>query len=116
MGDEDPALDSEYAATLRANKCRVRNDTTTKVEMDPGGRKTFDLSCYKFLLKRRGLFQSDDALTTNSNALALIKQPLRGSLQNFFTEFANSMEKLGRINFKTGNTGEIRRQCALVNS
>lgn len=72
--------------------------------MDPGSRKTFDLSYYKLLPKRRGLFQSDAALTTNSNALASIKQLLRGSLQKFFTEFANSMEKLGRINFKTGNT------------
>ncbi|KAJ0054417.1 hypothetical protein Pint_02069 [Pistacia integerrima] len=116
VGDEDPALDSEYAATLRANKCRVLNDTTTKVEMDPGSRKTFDLSYYTLLLKRRGLFQSDAALTTNSNSLALINQLLSGSLQNFFSEFATSMEKMGRVNVKTGTTGQIRKQCALVNT
>ncbi|XP_044465711.1 peroxidase 39-like [Mangifera indica] len=116
VGDEDPSLDSEYAATLRANKCRVLNDTTTKVEMDPGSRKTFDLSYYSLLVKRRGLFQSDAALITNSSSLALINQLLSGSEQNFFTEFATSMEKMGRINVKTGTTGQIRKRCALVNS
>ncbi|KAL9996925.1 putative peroxidase [Helianthus debilis subsp. tardiflorus] len=84
--------------------------------MDPGSRKTFDLSYYTLLLKRRGLFESDSALTTNSNTLAYINQLLQGSLQNFFSEFALSMEKMGQIEVKTGTTGEIRRNCAVVNS
>ncbi|KAI9176323.1 hypothetical protein LWI28_001334 [Acer negundo] len=116
VGDEDPALDSEYAANLKANKCRTPTDNTTKVEMDPGSRKTFDLSYYTLLLKRRGLFQSDAALTTNSATLNLINQLLQGSLENFFAEFAKSMEKMGRINVKTGTVGEIRKHCAVVNS
>lgn len=115
IGDEDPALDSEYAANLKARKCRSISDNTTIVEMDPGSRKTFDLSYYKLLLKRRGLFQSDASLTTNSNTLSMIRQILQGSL-DFRSEFSKSMEKMGRIRVKTGSTGEIRRQCALVNS
>ena len=59
VGDEDPSLDSEYAANLKANKCKGPNDNTTKVEMDPGSRNTFDLSYYVYGLKRRGLFESD---------------------------------------------------------
>ena len=114
-GDEDPALDSEYAANLKARKCRSISDNTTIVEMDPGSRKTFDLSYYKLLLKRRGLFQSDAALTTNSNTLSMIRQILQGSI-DFRSEFSKSMEKMGRIRVKTGSNGEIRRQCALVNS
>lgn len=114
-GDQDPALDSEYAANLKANKCKTPNDNTTKVEMDPGSRKTFDLSYYTLLLKRRGLFQSDAALTTNSASLSFINQLLQGGTGNFFSEFAKSMEKMGRINVKTGSDGEIRKQCAVVN-
>ena len=64
MGDQDPALDSNYAANLKANKCRNPNDNTTKVEMDPGSRKTFDLSYYSLLLKRQDLFESNVALTS----------------------------------------------------
>ena len=84
--------------------------------MDPGSRKTFDLSYYTNVLKRRGLFQSDSALTTSTATLSIINQLLSGSLQNFFSEFATSMEKMGQINVKTGSVGEIRKQCAFVNS
>lgn len=115
IGDEDPALDSEYAANLKARKCKSISDNTTIVEMDPGSRKTFDLSYYKLLLKRRGLFQSDASLTTNSNTSSMIRQILQGSI-DFRSEFSKSMEKMGRIRVKTGSNGEIRRQCALVNS
>jgi peroxidase len=116
LGTQDPALDSEYAANLKARKCRSLNDNTTIVEMDPGSSRTFDLSYYRLLLKRRGLFQSDSALTTNSTTLSFVNQLLQGSLENFFAEFADSMEKMGRINVKTGTVGEIRKQCAVVNS
>ncbi|KAI3812178.1 hypothetical protein L1987_16885 [Smallanthus sonchifolius] len=114
--DQDPTLDSEYADNLRSRKCRTQNDNTTKVEMDPGSRKTFDLSYYTLLLKRRGLFESDSALTRNNNTLAYINQLLQGSLQSFFSEFALSMEKMGQIEVKTGNSGEIRRNCAFINN
>ncbi|KAJ6866212.1 hypothetical protein NC652_037690 [Populus alba x Populus x berolinensis] len=113
LGTQDPALDSEYAANLKARKCRSLNDNTTIAEMDPGSFRTFDLSYYRLLLKRRGLFQSDSALTTNSTTLSLVNRLLRGSLENFFAEFAKSMEKMGRINVKTGTVGEIRKQCAV---
>lgn len=84
--------------------------------MDPGSFRTFDLSYYTLVLKRRGLFQSDSALTTSSTTRAFITQILQGSLANFYSEFAQSMEKMGRVDIKTGSTGEIRRQCAVVNS
>ncbi|KAJ6908497.1 hypothetical protein NC651_018795 [Populus alba x Populus x berolinensis] len=82
--------------------------------MDPGSRNTFDLSYYRLELKRRGLFESDAAVTTNSDALSVINQLLQGSL-DFYPECAKSMEKMGMINVKTGSNGEIRKQCALVN-
>ncbi|KAJ0451658.1 putative peroxidase [Helianthus annuus] len=116
VGDQDPTLDSEYAANLKSRKCRTQNDNTTIVEMDPGSRTTFDLSYYSLLLKRRGLFESDSALTRDSNTLALINQLLQGSLQNFLSEFAMPMEKMGRIEVKTGTSGEIRKNCAVANS
>lgn len=115
-GDQDPTLDSEYANNLRSRKCKTQNDNTTLVEMAPGSSKTFDLSYYTLLLKRRGLFQSDSALTKNATTLTYINKILKGSLKKFYKEFALSMEKMGRIEVKTGSAGEIRRNCALVNS
>ncbi|KAE9456182.1 hypothetical protein C3L33_11919, partial [Rhododendron williamsianum] len=116
VGDEDPALDSEYAANLKARKCKTANDTTTIVEMDPGSSRTFDLDFYTLLTKRRGLFQSDAALTTSSTTKAYITQFLKGSLKDFYAEFALAMEKMGRVEVKTGSVGEIRKHCAVVNS
>ncbi|TMW81027.1 hypothetical protein EJD97_012658, partial [Solanum chilense] len=84
FGTEDPSLDSEYAANLKANKCKSINDNTTIVEMDPGSLRTFDLSYYKLLLKRRGLFQSDAALTTSTTTKTYIEQLVTGSLQEFY--------------------------------
>ncbi|XP_057792533.1 peroxidase 3 [Salvia miltiorrhiza] len=115
VGDQDPALDSEYAANLKANKCKFINSTVI-VEMDPGSFRTFDLSYYKLVLKRRGLFQSDAALLTDSRTKSFITQILDGSLNNFYQEFASSMEKMGRVGVKTGSVGEIRTHCAVVNS
>lgn len=83
--------------------------------MDPGSRNTFDLGYYKQVVKRRGLFISDDALLASSVTRSIIKQQLQ-STQRFFIEFAKSMEKMGRINVLTGTQGEVRKHCAFVNS
>lgn len=115
VGDEDPALDSEYAANLKAKKCKSLSDNTTIVEMDPGSVRTFDLSYYSLLLKRRGLFTSDSALTTGTASKTYITKFLKGSL-DFYKEFGSAMVKMGKINVKTGSVGEIRKHCAMVNS
>ncbi|KAG5596877.1 hypothetical protein H5410_038109, partial [Solanum commersonii] len=115
LGTQDPSLDSEYASNLKGKKCKSINDNTTIVEMDPGSFRTFDLSYYKLLLKRRGLFQSDAALTTSATTKSFINQLVKGSLEEFNTEFAKAMEKMGKIEVKTGSAGDIRKQCAFVN-
>ncbi|CAL9232443.1 unnamed protein product [Arabidopsis halleri] len=115
VGDQDPSMDSEYVDNLKSRRCLSLADNTTNVEMDPGSRNTFDLSYYRLVLKRRGLFESDAALTMNPAALAQVKRFAGGSEQEFFAEFSKSMEKMGRIGVKTGSDGEIRRTCAFVN-
>ncbi|KAL2328331.1 hypothetical protein Fmac_021758 [Flemingia macrophylla] len=110
-GDTDPNLQSEYAKNLKTLKCKNINDQTTLIEMDPGSRNTFDLGFYKQLVKRRSLFQSDAALLDSSITRSIIAKQLQ-STEGFFVEFAKSMEKMGRINVKTGTEGEIRKHCA----
>lgn len=84
--------------------------------MDPGSHRTFDLGYYKHLMQRRGLFRSDEALMTNPVTKSYITQILSSPLEEFFKEFALSMEKMGRIEVKTGSFGEIRTNCAVRNS
>ena len=115
-GKKDPSLDSEYAAILKMKKCKSINDNTTIVEMDPGSSSKFDLSYFQVVLKRRGLFQSDAALTTSATTKSFINQLVQGSLEQFYAEFGVAMEKMGKIEVKTGSAGEIRKHCAVVNS
>ncbi|GLJ09563.1 hypothetical protein SUGI_0111940 [Cryptomeria japonica] len=113
--DVDPSMDKFYVANLKKNKCKNSTDNSTIVEMDPGSFKTFDLSYYRLVKKRRGLFQSDAALLTDANAKAYIDQELANTKATFFSQFAKSMEKMGRVGVLTGSAGEIRKQCAFVN-
>jgi len=114
-GDADPSLDPAYADNLRRTKCKTLTDNTTIVEMDPGSFRTFDLSYYRGVLKRRGLFQSDAALLTDPAAKADILSAVNSPPEFFFQVFAASMVKLGAVEVKTGSEGEIRKHCAVVN-
>ncbi|KFK37581.1 hypothetical protein AALP_AA3G001800 [Arabis alpina] len=112
-GDSDPSLDSEYAAKLRM-KCKP-TDTTTALEMDPGSFKTFDVSYFSLVAKRRGLFQSDAALLDNSKTRGHVLTLARPHGSTFFTDFGVSMVKMGRIGVLTGRTGGIRKTCRVPN-
>jgi len=112
-GDQDPSLNASYAAFLKS-KCQSLSDRTTTVEMDPGSSTTFDSDYYPNLLQKKGLFQSDAALLTldqsADKAGELVKE------EKFFTEFAQSMKRMGNIEVLTDSAGQIRNKCSVVNS
>ncbi|KAL2530717.1 Peroxidase 3 [Forsythia ovata] len=112
-GDADPSLNSTYAATLRT-KCQSLSDNTTTVEMDPGSSLTFDNHYFSILKQQQGIFQSDAALLTNKGASNIIDEMV--SAGKFFTEFSQSMKRMGAIDVLTGTAGEIRKKCNVVNS
>lgn len=108
-------MDQNYIATLK-KKCKA-GDTTTIVEMDPGSAKAFDISYFSVVSKRRGLFQSDSALLTNTQTKNYVMQHLSNpsGTSSFFSDFVESMIKMSKIGVLTGKQGEIRKQCAFVN-
>ncbi|WJX13756.1 peroxidase [Trifolium repens] len=112
-GDQDPSLDSTYAAFLKT-KCKSLSDTTTRVAMDPGSAGNFDSHYYPNLLQKKGLFQSDAALLTQDQSKGIAEELVNQN--KFFTEFAQSMERMGAIKDLTGSAGEIRIKCSVVNS
>ncbi|KAA8524587.1 hypothetical protein F0562_011010 [Nyssa sinensis] len=112
-GDTDPTLDPNYIARLKS-KCKP-GDATTFVEMDPGSYKTFDGDYYTLVSKRRGLFQSDAALLTDSETKAYVKLQASSRGSTFFQDFGVSMVKMGQMGALTGTAGEIRKKCAFVN-
>ncbi|XP_052480977.1 peroxidase 27 isoform X2 [Gossypium raimondii] len=111
-GDADPSMDPTYVTQLK-QKCKP-GDITSLVEMDPGSFKTFDEAYYTLVSKRRGLFGSDAALLNNAETKAYVLQASRHG-STFAKDFAVSMEKMGKVEVLTGNQGEIRKHCAMVN-
>ena len=82
--------------------------------MDPGSANNFDASYFVNLKHKKGLFQSDAALLTDRTSNKIV-----GDLQksiDFFREFAKSMKRMGAIGVLTGNSGEIRKKCGVINS
>jgi peroxidase len=112
-GDTDPSLDPRYAAQLK-KKCKPGNSNTV-VEMDPGSFKTFDEDYYTIVAKRRGLFRSDAALLDDAETRDYVKFQSRTQGSTFAQDFAESMVKMGYIGVLTGEQGEIRKRCAVVN-
>ncbi|XP_031250924.1 peroxidase 3-like [Pistacia vera] len=111
-GDQDPSLDPTYAAFLKT-KCQSLSDTTTTVEMDPGSSLDFDTDYYAILKGNKGLFQSDAALLTNKGANNIVSELTNQT--KFFTEFAQSMKRMGAIEVLTGEVGEVRKKCGVIN-
>ncbi|KAG5233850.1 peroxidase [Salix suchowensis] len=111
-GDQDPSLDPTYAAFLKS-KCRSLSDTTT-VDMDPGSSKKFDASYFVNLKQKKGLFQSDAALLTDKQSNKIVGELVKSN--DFFKEFSQSMKRMGAIEVLTGNSGEIRKKCGVINS
>lgn len=111
--DMDPTLDATYAAKLK-RQCRKPKDNTTQLEMVPGSSTTFDATYYRLVVERKGLFHSDEALLKNDVTKELVYDYMR-SEKRFFQDFGVSMVNMGRVAVLTGGQGEIRRRCAVVN-
>ncbi|XVF38617.1 hypothetical protein REPUB_Repub20aG0117800 [Reevesia pubescens] len=112
-GDADPSLDPTYAKTLRKQCPNPANPTIT-VDMDPGSARSFDKHYYDILLQKKGLFISDAALLTDNKSRQFVTN-LQRSRDLFFSAFARSMTKMAAIEVLTGNAGEIRQNCRVVN-
>ncbi|KAK9182416.1 hypothetical protein WN944_025560 [Citrus x changshan-huyou] len=111
-GDADPSLNPTYAAFLRT-KCRNVEDNKTALGMDPGSDLSFDTNYFKILTQHKGLFQSDAALLTDKGARNFVNVLLDS--KRFFMEFGLSMKRMGAIGVLTGNSGEIRKKCSVIN-
>lgn len=95
-------------------QCKSLTDNVTTVAMDPGSPLSFDNNYYKNLKLNQGLFQSDAALLTSKEATNTVDELLDSD--DFFTEFGQSMKRMGAIDVLSGSSGEIRKKCNVVNS
>ncbi|KAJ6881131.1 hypothetical protein NC651_027855 [Populus alba x Populus x berolinensis] len=112
---QDPSLDSNYAASLRKSCPQDSTDPNLEVPMDSRTPTIIDVNYYKDILANRGLFSSDQILLTNPATASEVKSNAR-SPSGWKKKFAAAMVKMGQIEVLTGNKGEIRANCRVINS
>ncbi|KAK4431247.1 Peroxidase 5 [Sesamum alatum] len=111
---QDPTLDTMYAAQLR-QKCPQNSNANLVVPMDPSSPAVTDVGYYRGVLANRGLLTSDQTLLTSPRTQSQVVQ----NVQNPFlwkNKFAAAMVNMGKIGVLTGNAGEIRANCRVINS
>ncbi|KAL3833365.1 hypothetical protein ACJIZ3_008101 [Penstemon smallii] len=113
-GNPDPLLDGSLLGSLRGI-CPNQDDSDTNLApLDSTTSAKFDNSYFKSLVNNSGLLQSDQVLMGDNKTAALVltysKVPFL-----FSKDFGTSMLKMSNIGILTGQKGEIRKNCRLVN-
>ncbi|KAL9274601.1 Peroxidase 5-like protein [Drosera capensis] len=110
---QDPALDANYATQLKQH-CPQDTGATLVVPMDPISPYVLDTGYYMDVRSHRGLFTSDQTLLTNLATANLVNQYAMYSYL-WRNKFAAAMVKMGKIGVLTGNDGEVRANCRVIN-
>ncbi|KAL4286724.1 hypothetical protein HN51_054483 [Arachis hypogaea] len=114
---QDPPMDSEFSSLLKT-KCpsNVNGDGgfDPTVVIDAFTPKRLDNKYYKGLMKQRGLLSSDQALLSSESTSEMVVSNAKHGL-HWSVKFAKAMVRMGSIDVLTGEQGEIRRHCSLVN-
>ena len=105
-------LDSSLAKSL-GSACGG-GDSGTTAPFDRTSTR-FDGVYYKELTSRRGLLSSDQALFESPETREMVSM-FAMNPSYFFYAFQQGMYKMGQINLKVGDEGEIRRTCRVINS
>ncbi|CAO2821388.1 unnamed protein product [Amaranthus hypochondriacus] len=111
---QDPSINSMYAAQLK-QQCPSENDgSNIIVPMDPVSPFVSDTAYYNNIINNRGLFTSDQSLLSDPSTAKLVYQYARNP-SLWGRKFADAMVAMGQVEVLTGDQGEIRANCRVVN-
>ncbi|XAR57819.1 Peroxidase [Bertholletia excelsa] len=110
-GNPDPTLDASLLSNLRT---LCANSDSNLAPLDPVTTSRFDNVYYKNLLSSTGLLQSDQALVGDNRTADMVNNYSKYPYL-FAKDFGVSMVKMGNIGVLTGQKGEIRKNCRVVN-
>ncbi|XP_076929047.1 peroxidase 10-like [Bidens hawaiensis] len=110
----DPSLDVSLATNLQT-QCPNQDDSDTRlVPLDAVTTTKFDNNFFRNLVNNSGVLSSDQALMSDNRTTAMVinysKYPFL-----FAKDFADSMVKLSNVGVLTGQDGQVRDKCNLVN-
>lgn len=106
-------MNIEYANELK-QLCPRNVDPRVAITLDSTTPQKFDNVYFKNLQQGKGLFTSDQTLFIDTNSRHIVNY-FASNHTAFRLFFVSAITKLGRVGVKTGNQGEIRRDCSFVN-
>ncbi|KAK4416231.1 Mitogen-activated protein kinase kinase kinase [Sesamum alatum] len=113
-GNPDPILDESLLGSLRS-VCPNQDDSDTNlVALDAATSGKFDNSYFRSLVNNSGILQSDQDLMGDNQTAALVLSYSKFPFL-FSRDFGKSMAKMSCIGVLTGQEGEIRKNCRVVN-
>ncbi|XP_050371753.1 peroxidase 10-like isoform X2 [Argentina anserina] len=113
-GKPDPVLDRSLLIKLQRVCPNQADSDTTLSPLDPVTSTKFDNIYFKRLVNKSGLLQSDQLLMGDNRTAPMVISYSR--FPNLFNkDFRESMVKMANIGVLTGRTGQIRRNCRVVN-
>ncbi|CAJ1953183.1 unnamed protein product [Sphenostylis stenocarpa] len=108
----DPNMDKTLAKLLNST-CPTTYSRNT-FHLDIRTPKVFDNKYYINLINHQGLFTSDQDLYADNRTKGLVETfALDQTL--FFQKFMDAFIKMSQLNVLTGNNGEIRAKCNVIN-
>ena len=114
---KDKNIDSSFAKT-RQNKCPKTTGLPGDNRISPLDLKTptgFDNYYYKDLISQKGLLRSDQQLFNGGSTDSLVKKYSEDT-ETFYSDFVEAIIKMGDLQPLTGSSGEIRKNCRMVNN
>ncbi|CAN0928364.1 Peroxidase 5 [Linum grandiflorum] len=109
---QDPTLDSTYATELK-RRC-PNGDENVAVDLDSTANR-LDNRYFSDLKRRRGILSSDQTLMDSALTRKIATKFASGNGGAWAGRYAKAMVKMGLIEVLTGNQGEIRKICNVVN-
>lgn len=117
-GGPDPLISPILLPELQS-ECPKGGDTNVRVPLDHGSGRKFDTKILKNIQTGFGVIESDAKLYTDPSMKAVIDSyvgsPGSKSRSNFGSEFVEAIVRMGQIEVKTGQEGEVRRVCSQFN-
>ncbi|KAA8536702.1 hypothetical protein F0562_029180 [Nyssa sinensis] len=114
---QDPSMDPIFARNLKSKCPRPSNagaGSDPTVPLDVLTPNRLDNKYYMDLKNRHGLLTSDQTLLTSPSTAGIVRNNARHGAA-WANKFAAAMVRMGYIDILTGNQGEIRKNCRVVN-
>lgn len=103
-------MDSKFAQTL-SETCSSGDNAEQPFDET---RNMFDNSYFDMLIRKSGVLFSDQTLYSHPRTRAIVNDYAMFQAK-FFLDFQPAMVKMGMLDVKEGNKGEVRGNCRKIN-